>query len=135
MFKLFYWCIAAGFLFFLPGISIIMALLYLCYSFVAPIFTQRSNVRPGASEGNDPFGGPESAEVAQPFDPEAAKRKAAAFAAEAEALELERQHRHDEEELLAQNAAHHQATINQSSDNEADDHTTWQERLEADTRG
>lgn len=129
MFKVMYWLVALMCLFVLPGVSIIMAVLYGFYAFLAPFF-KPSRVK-GVSAGDDPYGGPQNAEVApQELDTGLARLQAAAYAAEAEALDLERLQDRKEAELNAQNAAAHQAAISQADEQQVEQQS-WQDRLEA----
>ena len=129
MFRFMYWLVALMCLFVVPGVSIIMAVLYGFYAFLAPFF-KPSRVK-GMSGGDDPYGGPQNAEVAsQDLDSERARLHAAAYAAEAEALDLERLQDRKEEELNAHNASAHQAAISQADEQQVEQQS-WQDRLEA----
>lgn len=134
MLKAIFWSVAVGCLFVLPGVSIIMVVLYGCYAFVAPFFERpRGRMASQGSGSDDPNGGPENAEVSTEIDPENAKRQAAAYAAEAEALELERENLAEEREQNEQNAHNHRAALEQSTVDEAEQ-LSWQDRLEAEAR-
>lgn len=135
MLKAIYWSVALGCLFVLPGVSIIMLVLYGCYAFVAPFFERpRGRMASQGSGSDDPYGGPEHTEVSTEIDPEVAKRQAAAYAAEAEALELERVNLLEENEQNEQNTLNHRVALEQSMVDEAEQ-LSWQDRLEAEARG
>lgn len=135
MLKATYWFVAVVCLFVLPGVSIIMAVLYGCYAFIATFFERpQGRMASHGSGSENPYGGPENAEVSSEIDPEVAKRQAAAYAAEAEALELERENLLEEHEQSEQNALNHRAALEQSMVDEAEQ-LSWQDRLEAEARG
>lgn len=88
-----YWWIAFCLLFFLPGVSIIMAVLYGGYAIVrllsSPLTVPES--RAVAEQAAVPTKEFESAESTPDFDPVAARKTSAAFAADIRALEIERE--------------------------------------------
>lgn len=138
MLKWIYWWITLGFLFILPGLSIIMAILYGCYAIVrllcSPMTIQPQQQAPVQSPSY-PSGEPPSTELAPPaLDKEAAREKAAEYAQQMRELELERQMHKDEQELLAKNASHHSEAVASSYTSQADSYSL-QDRLEAEARG
>lgn len=110
-----------------------MAILYGCYARFSSLLAHPK--KPAVAEtAPDPFQDAGSEEVASTFDPQAAKRKADAFAEEVRLLELERHQQKDEQQMIAQNNDRRSSGAGSSTASQLDS-DSWQDRLEAEARG
>lgn len=119
-----YWGIMLVLLFILPGVSIIMFVLYMVWGFICALFGFGEN-RQHSQTATEAATDQSQQSVPGPSQVESQKI-AEAFAFEAEQLDHER----IEEALAVQNAAHHQDAIEQFDQELA----SWQDQLEADAK-
>jgi hypothetical protein len=91
MFKFCYWLTAFVLLFFLPGVSIIMLVLYGCFFYMSALISpalRRNGLMQGGQDDSE--SGPNDQEVV-PVSLHTVKANAEHYAAQLNALELERQ--------------------------------------------
>lgn len=117
MFRMVYFFVALGMLFFLPGVSLIMFFLWIC-KMILSSFAGLVTPAPKTEADKD--------EVADHgVSPELSQQEAAAFEKQARLLDEER----EGDELLAQNAATQDDALN-SPEEEHEAAISWQDRLE-----
>ncbi len=127
MFSIVYWVVALLFALVLPGITIIMAILYLFGCVCKPMFAGR----PAASHAPEPTSARNSSAHSSTPDiqPLAVDRsnEMGAFVDEIHFLDEQRK----EQELIQRNAGHHSEALDESVHSTDDEILSWQDRLEA----
>jgi hypothetical protein len=127
VFKKLYWVAMLILLFVLPGISIIMFVLYLGWGFLSLFFGGGNSQQKPSTQQAEASADVSDDSVQQP-SAEDGRKIAEEFSSFASQIDLE----HEEQQRLdAENATHHREAIEEPV---AEEPGSWQEQLEADAR-